>query len=244
MFCVYFTVLVLTQCVFAEEVATKDDTNSTADSDNIYFRVEDHKNTRNGSLLERLGVRVDYGDVAASALPYDEKKGVRLQFVEKQLTDEAISGRGKKGGNKMNIGYFIGLMKTVIATYLVAGIKMLVLKSLVVAKTALLVSALLLVAKIFKHEHHEEPSYIEVEHHGSAPIPAYEYPPSGYSHSDYGKSFEPSGSGSALSYSTVDAPSSNSSSSRPASRRRGESRRRPTLLTITRFSKKEDEGII
>nr|CAI5850124.1 unnamed protein product [Callosobruchus analis] len=241
MFCVYLVVLVLIQCAFAEEVTTKDDTNSTADSDNIYFRVEDHKDSKNGSLLERLGVRVDYGDVAVSALPYNEKKGVRLQFVEKQMTDE---GRSKKGDSKMNMGYFVGLMKTVIATYLVAGIKMLVFKSLMVAKTALMVSALLLVAKIFKHDHHEEPSYIEVEHHGSAPIPAYEYPPSGYSHSGYGKSFEPSGSGSALSYSTVDAPSSNSSSSRPASRRRGESRKRPTLLTITRFSKKEDDGII
>ncbi|CAH1973337.1 unnamed protein product [Acanthoscelides obtectus] len=232
------------QSVSAEEAYLKDDRNSTIDDVTSQLPVTDGKSTKNGTLLEKLGVRLDHEDVGMNTSSDDKSTFEKPPLFENQVADEARSKKGGGGGGKMNVGYFIGLMKTVIATYLIAGIKMLVLKSLVVAKTALLVSALLLIAKIFKHEHHEEPGYIEVEHHGSAPIPAYEYPPSGYSHSGYGKSFDPTGSGSALSYSTVDAPTSNSSASRPASRRRGESRKRPTLLTITRFSKKEDNGII
>lgn len=77
---------------------------------------------------------------------------------------------------KMMMPFLIGAMKAGFTAMVLTGLKALALKALFLSKIALVVTVLILVGKLFKHE---ESSSVEYEHHGAENIPVYDFGSSG-----------------------------------------------------------------
>ncbi|CAG9860655.1 unnamed protein product [Phyllotreta striolata] len=170
--------------------------------DGMIFHVEDTKNS-NSSFFDRIALRVDYGNVAVSAVPKPEKEAVQLDFFVKDQQE----GRSKKTMGNMLIPFWLGAAKGTAVTTLLAGMKLMALKSLLIAKIAVIISAVIIASKFLKKS---EPYYVEVEQSaGSHPVPVYEFPGENhvvdqqvYAYSPY-HAYAPSASDAAGNYATV-----------------------------------------
>ncbi|KAG5889030.1 hypothetical protein JTB14_009435 [Gonioctena quinquepunctata] len=141
-------------------------------------------------------------------------------------------------------------------TMVIGTLKVMAVKSLIIAKAALIISIVVILAKFLKNRE-GSPGYVEVEPEG-----AYEFhPPYGYedfggigsysnnlnAYSPYNE-YTPTAAGSGLNYATLAVPIGNNTvpvQVLPAGKRRDHSKKKvaPTILTIRRYSEL-DSGLI
>ncbi|CAH1154273.1 unnamed protein product [Phaedon cochleariae] len=205
----------------------------------MVFHLEDTK-VENDSFFDRIAMKVDYGDVEVSAVQVPEKEAVQLDFFIKQKEE----GRSKKMGN-MLLPFFIGATKASALTILLGTVKLMVMKSLMITKIAVLVSAAILLCKYLKKSD-KQPSYLEVDDH----LPAIEYGGYGgtgsystnsFNYMPYNSVYPLTASDSQLSYDAVAPPDGNISVPLmkvvPAAKRRYSVKRKvvPTVVTIKKY---------
>ncbi|XP_028142311.2 uncharacterized protein LOC114336181 [Diabrotica virgifera virgifera] len=158
-------------------------------------------------------------------------------------------------GNVM-VPFLIGVAKGTAVTMVLSTLKLFAIKALLIAKTALILTVIIVASKYIKKSE-SEPQYMEVEQHSSASenIPIFEYPAPSASDqipavaiSPY-HAYEPyAAAESALNYATVvEAPVDNKTAPvkqyyvQPATKRRDLGRRKviPAVLTIRQYSRPE-----
>ncbi|XP_072389916.1 uncharacterized protein [Diabrotica undecimpunctata] len=218
--------------------------------DGMVFHIEDTKD-KNLSLFDRIALKVDYGKVQVSAVQKPEKEAVQLNFF---FRDEE-EGRSKKNMGTMMIPFLIGVAKGTAVTMVLSALKLFAIKALLLAKTALILSVIIIASKYIKKS---EPQYMEVEQHAASEnVPVFEYPAPSASDqipavaiSPY-HAYEPyAAAESALNYATVvEAPVDNKTAPvkqfyvQAATKRRDLERRKvipaPAVLTIRQYSRPE-----
>ncbi|XP_023015730.2 uncharacterized protein [Leptinotarsa decemlineata] len=246
-------VIMMTLCVYTSEATWLSDMTSPKGwqfGEGMVFHLQDTK-VKNNSLLDRIAIRFDFGNVGVSATQKPENEAIELDFYVKEREE----GRSKKLGNMM-IPYLLGAVKAGVMTMALGTLKILAIKSLVLAKAALIMTLLILGLKFLKQE--QEPAkYVEV-----SPPGTYEFYPSqdygGYgdadSYSANMNSYVPysgyplSAAGSTLNYATIEVPGNDTLpllQVLPGTKRHDQNWRKvtPSILTIRRYSK-PDAGVI
>ncbi|RZB39704.1 uncharacterized protein BDFB_012478 [Asbolus verrucosus] len=132
----------------------------------------------NISFLERHTIKMDYG-------------GYGLSLTKAARKDAVDVGRGRKESSAM-MHMIIGYTLATMATMAMAAVGGLVFKALGVAKIAAIISAILLLSKLFRHHHqeahHHIPAYVEIEHGPEPHGGLAEFLPSGVEYDSSGSS--------------------------------------------------------
>ncbi|KAL3268018.1 hypothetical protein HHI36_007151 [Cryptolaemus montrouzieri] len=124
-------------------------------------RLED-RNITNSSFFDNHAFRMDYGNYGVCFSKNIEKDAVEVELMKQ----DPVRGRGQKMGNII-LPAIIGFKAAGITAMVLFAMKVLVVKAFMVAKFALLLSSAIFIKKYLFHDHHHEPTYVEIEHHGS-----------------------------------------------------------------------------
>ncbi|XP_045475005.1 uncharacterized protein LOC123680926 [Harmonia axyridis] len=124
------------------------------------IQLENHNASDKASFLEKNTVKMSFANYGLSIAKDVDKNFIELDL----LRQDPGKGRAQKMGN-MILPAVIGFKAAGITSAILFTMKVLVIKAFMVAKFALLISSAIFVKKFFFHEHHHEPTYVEIEHH-------------------------------------------------------------------------------
>lgn len=89
-------------------------------------------------------------------------------------------GRGEDRDSGV-LSFLLGAKAAGLTAFVLASMKLFVIKALIIAKFALAISMVITIAKLL-HHHHRPMQYVEFEHHGSENYPVFAEGPQGGAH--------------------------------------------------------------